>query len=107
VSVVFFFLMIRRPPRSTLFPYTTFFRSDEPHSAGPDPDQRGQAFPGPGQPLPEVGRLVLLPGAHCRSLGKCSRPWPGTSASRTSSDRIRPRGLPSSSTTTSEDRRDS
>src|SRR3712207_7597834 len=25
--VVFFFLMIRRPPRSTLFPYTTLFRS--------------------------------------------------------------------------------
>src|SRR6266851_9837639 len=26
-SAVFFFLMIRRPPRSTLFPYTTLFRS--------------------------------------------------------------------------------
>src|SRR2546430_16951590 len=26
-SVHFFFLMIRRPPRSTLFPYTTLFRS--------------------------------------------------------------------------------
>src|SRR2546426_6381596 len=26
---VFFFLMIRRPPRSTLFPYTTLFRSHE------------------------------------------------------------------------------
>src|SRR2546426_5329007 len=26
----FFFLMIRRPPRSTLFPYTTLFRSDAP-----------------------------------------------------------------------------
>src|SRR2546427_7910412 len=34
----FFFLMIRRPPRSTLFPYTTLFRSlvlDEP-TAGLD-----------------------------------------------------------------------
>src|SRR3712207_8577823 len=33
VFVVFCFLMIRRPPRSTLFPYTTLFRSlflDEP-----------------------------------------------------------------------------
>src|SRR5688572_32230665 len=30
-SLSFFFLMIRRPPRSTLFPYTTLFRSiDEP-----------------------------------------------------------------------------
>src|SRR5260370_7468346 len=27
-AVAFFFLMIRRPPRSTLFPYTTLFRSD-------------------------------------------------------------------------------
>src|SRR2546422_10741690 len=27
VSSIFFFLMIRRPPRSTLFPYTTLFRS--------------------------------------------------------------------------------
>src|SRR5687768_18103457 len=27
---VFFFLMIRRPPRSTLFPYTTLFRSYRP-----------------------------------------------------------------------------
>src|SRR2546430_17408283 len=27
---VFFFLMIRRPPRSTLFPYTTLFRSARP-----------------------------------------------------------------------------
>src|ERR1019366_4351906 len=26
--VFFFFLMIRRPPRSTLFPYTTLFRSE-------------------------------------------------------------------------------
>src|SRR5207249_7627745 len=28
-GAVFFFLMIRRPPRSTLFPYTTLFRSGE------------------------------------------------------------------------------
>src|SRR5438874_1331083 len=26
-SLIFFFLMIRQPPRSTLFPYTTLFRS--------------------------------------------------------------------------------
>src|SRR6266568_7065960 len=29
----FFFLMIRRPPRSTLFPYTTLFRSPPQHGA--------------------------------------------------------------------------
>src|SRR3712207_8791944 len=34
--MVFFFLMIRRPPRSTLFPYTTLFRSDGCRLAGLD-----------------------------------------------------------------------
>src|SRR3712207_7459436 len=34
----FFFLMIRRPPRSTLFPYTTLFRSRGP--AGPPRAER-------------------------------------------------------------------
>src|SRR2546422_4634354 len=38
----FFFLMIRRPPRSTLFPYTTLFRS--------------HADPGTGLPLQEMPR---------------------------------------------------
>src|SRR3712207_8174832 len=31
---VYFFLMIRRPPRSTLFPYTTLFRSFDTHKNG-------------------------------------------------------------------------
>src|SRR5690349_24163193 len=30
----FFFLTVRRPPRSTLFPYTTLFRSDRVDAAG-------------------------------------------------------------------------
>src|SRR5258708_39618703 len=34
VALCFFFLMIRRPPRSTLFPYTTLFRSQAPVGAG-------------------------------------------------------------------------
>src|SRR2546427_10059564 len=41
---LFFFLMIRRPPRSTLFPYTTLFRSDASHAlvpGGHDHDVRG------------------------------------------------------------------
>src|SRR2546427_186775 len=38
---IFFFLMIRRPPRSTLFPYTTLFRS--PRTA------RLPGFPRPGR----------------------------------------------------------
>src|SRR6478672_9826982 len=41
---VFFFLMIRRPPRSTLFPYTTLFRSLRP--------QRGETL---------SDRVVLAP----------------------------------------------
>src|SRR6266704_2448518 len=35
-----FFLMIRRPPRSTLFPYTTLFRSAEPLPDSRDPRRR-------------------------------------------------------------------
>src|SRR5258706_3248532 len=34
---MFFFLMIRRPPRSTLFPYTTLFRSGKRHTRGLQP----------------------------------------------------------------------
>src|SRR2546422_7843195 len=34
VSIFFFFLMIRRPPRSTLFPYTTLFRSSSRRRSG-------------------------------------------------------------------------
>src|SRR3712207_8998392 len=44
---MFFFLMIRRPPRSTLFPYTTLFRSEADQSrwAGPrSGGRRGQAL---------------------------------------------------------------
>src|SRR3712207_6949345 len=33
-SFLFFFLMIRRPPRSTLFPYTTLFRSHQGRGGG-------------------------------------------------------------------------
>src|SRR3712207_7969331 len=41
-----FFLMIRRPPRSTLFPYTTLFRSGgAPAAGGADPLRRHAARP--------------------------------------------------------------
>src|SRR2546427_5835095 len=43
----FFFLMIRRPPRSTLFPYTTLFRSradDGRVVESGDPDAEGQTL---------------------------------------------------------------
>src|SRR5256885_13219978 len=41
LSIMFFFLMIRRPPRSTLFPYTTLFRSDVPRHAARPQGRRG------------------------------------------------------------------
>src|SRR6201993_5415441 len=45
VCLCFFFLMIRRPPRSTLFPYTTLFRSrrhrPRPGGGGTGPHRRG------------------------------------------------------------------
>src|SRR2546423_9923274 len=45
IVLSFFFLMIRRPPRSTLFPYTTLFRSRASTSSPPLP--RDPARPSP------------------------------------------------------------
>src|SRR5438874_7179733 len=57
----FFFLMIRRPPRSTLFPYTTLFRSNA-FSGGPPP---GVFMP---PPIGGGGGPVTTPiGGGCRS----------------------------------------
>src|SRR3712207_8087733 len=58
--VVFFFLMIRRPPRSTLFPYTTLFRSQpQPHL--PRQDGNLSRHVGAGKVVPRVGfRKALL-----------------------------------------------
>src|SRR3712207_7691539 len=41
MDVSFFFLMMRRPPRSTLFPYTTLFRSAGHHERGRGGGRRG------------------------------------------------------------------
>src|SRR2546430_4289864 len=52
--------MIRRPPRSTLFPYTTLFRS----ALGTLPPLTQRGVPVPGRlPLPEIG-LVLETTLH-------------------------------------------
>src|SRR3712207_7139465 len=58
--------MIRRPPRSTLFPYTTLFRSPAPdHLRGHEPPSRGRR--GPARPArardrgaPAVSRAAEL-----------------------------------------------
>src|SRR2546429_9676539 len=67
VFLFFFFLMIRRPPRSTLFPYTTLFRS---HNG----------------PVRDGNRSV--PAISARGFGPHPQ-WPCTRASR----RVRPRRL--------------
>src|SRR2546426_7234218 len=54
VFVFFFFLMIRRPPRSTLFPYTTLFRSHV------------EVRPRGGRDGRERARLDAPDGARCR-----------------------------------------
>src|SRR3712207_7115100 len=69
---MFFFLMIRRPPRSTLFPYTTLFRSRLRTDGGLDArparlPRRRSGRSRRGQPRP-VGRRSL-PGVAPRSRG--------------------------------------
>src|SRR3712207_7809345 len=55
--IFFFFLMIRRPPRSTLFPYTTLFRSHVGHARRRA--AAGGAHPGGGRL--RLGRVPLRP----------------------------------------------
>src|ERR1019366_10601933 len=65
---LFFFLMIRRPPRSTLFPYTTLFRSlhDQlPGAPGPRPPEGGR---GPGRSEEHTSELQSLTNLVCRLL---------------------------------------
>src|SRR2546426_6348916 len=54
--------MIRRPPRSTLFPYTTLFRSLAAHQSG-DPAERLHVRPrrrlGPGEQKEQAHRLPI------------------------------------------------
>src|SRR2546422_8551982 len=57
----FFFLMIRRPPRSTLFPYTTLFRSD---SAPPLRPGRVQGGNNPADSLPSDRKSTRLNSSH-------------------------------------------
>src|SRR5438067_7601457 len=47
--------MIRRPPRSTLFPYTTLFRSEPPAGRAPVPPVHHVRRRGDEQPAPHAG----------------------------------------------------
>src|SRR3712207_7900178 len=54
----FFFLMIRRPPRSTLFPYTTLFRSSKDWKQG----RVGVKWPSGGRPFQAESTASAKPG---------------------------------------------
>src|SRR5436305_6181931 len=56
----FFFLIIRRPPRSTLFPYTTLFRSQHRGLRRPELDDVAAEV----REVVRVRRLQLAAGAH-------------------------------------------
>src|SRR3712207_9279893 len=65
-GTVFFFLMIRRPPRSTLFPYTTLFRSGGvPGQLAPQRPEQGLELQRPA----EVELLQFAPGGAHRCGG--------------------------------------
>src|SRR5437899_3904312 len=59
-----FFLMIRRPPRSTLFPYTTLFRSDHAEQALGIGDRRRRGRHVPGGALGEDRKSTRLNSSH-------------------------------------------
>src|SRR2546427_11194187 len=64
---LFFFLMIRRPPRSTLFPYTTLFRSKVRALLHSIVEEEGQRLCG-WRDVPTDDRLL---GATARSVEPC------------------------------------
>src|SRR5258705_3063103 len=63
---IFFFLMIRRPPRSTLFPYTTLFRSHSAHLNYPtlDPTRSNQLDPKGWVLMPPDRKSTRLNSSH-------------------------------------------
>src|SRR3989442_7270674 len=70
-NLVFFFLMIRRPPRSTLFPYTTLFRSDAIGLRRRPARNRGSSRPRGGRPPrseEHTSELQSRPHLVCRLL---------------------------------------
>src|SRR5258707_8984941 len=62
MSFFFFFLMIRRPPRSTLFPYTTLFRSDGRDHARSRAARPAHAARSPGIRHGDVVLALRIPG---------------------------------------------
>src|SRR3712207_7074640 len=67
-SVLVFFLMIRRPPRSTLFPYTTLFRSCHESSHRIETVRWRSRRLRPGRPAPPAGAVGDRHHGHGRHL---------------------------------------
>src|ERR1039458_10696979 len=65
---LFFFLMIRRPPRSTLFPYTTLFRSLERRGPHRFPIRSSDWIPGEERSEEHTSELQSLRHLVCRLL---------------------------------------
>src|SRR3712207_9004992 len=57
--------MIRRPPRSTLFPYTTLFRSAADPALGLQEGRRGTRCAAPSYDLKATGSSGFPPAPHC------------------------------------------
>src|ERR1041384_8448424 len=68
VRFFFFFLMIRRPPRSTLFPYTTLFRSPSLGSASSGRNNRWTKGLGIDRSEEHTSELQSLAYLVCRLL---------------------------------------
>src|SRR2546429_1163437 len=87
LSSVFFFLMIRHPPRSPLFPYTTLFRSHAvpwPHGGGPVVRAQRHAGPRRGRtaaPSPAAQPAGVQPAARARRRSPAAAPQPRTGRS--------------------------
>src|SRR2546430_12076009 len=79
-SCFFFFLMIRRPPRFTLFPYTTLFRS----GSGPP---LACSWPEIGE-RPACGRALRLPFCNRRRDSKAARSEEHTSELQSQSNLV-------------------
>src|SRR6266508_6157611 len=67
-SLFFFFLMIRRPPRSTLFPYTTLFRSEVGWCRDRDPRSVPPAHRSPSRSEEHTSELQSRGHLVCRLL---------------------------------------
>src|SRR5208282_1420321 len=83
----FFFLMIRRPPRSTLFPYTTLFRS-----VSSRPSRAAEA-PSLARAENRTGRLDTIRPLVCEQMVKRAYPARTVRASRVSGKGVVGRAL--------------